>query len=227
MDFEPLLEFLRPHLPPFAFHLLLSFASSVSSAINTLIFALTNPSDPEAVDALKSLVPSLLSFLALYFTVMSVYQTLRSTFRLVFFIVKWVGILGALGMGLAYLMNGGGRDNFNDLAARFNEFESTMKNHATKPTEGKTGSRSIWDRFDARDRKEGEGGKLWGQRGKEEPSSAKTSAINYVWEQIGSYKWVVDSLLDAKDEDVPARDRSGRAKPKPRTTPKSKAGQRS
>ncbi|KAG8707027.1 hypothetical protein FRC09_002074 [Ceratobasidium sp. 395] len=226
MNFEPLLEFLQPHLPPFAFHLLLNFASSVSSAINTLAFALTHPSDPEAVDALKSLVPPLLSFLALYFTIMSVYRTIRSAFRLVFFFVKWIGILGALGLGLAYMMNGGNKDNFSDLTARFTDFESTVKNYATKPTEGKTGSRSIWDRFDARDRKDGEGGKMWWQKDKDVPSSVKASAIDFVWEQVWNYKWVVDSLLDTKNEDVPSKSGAGRSKPQTRSTSKGKTGQR-
>ncbi|KAG9123699.1 hypothetical protein FRC07_014228 [Ceratobasidium sp. 392] len=226
MDFEPLLEFLQPHLPPLVFHLLLNLAASVSSTIDTLVFALTNPNDPRAIDALKSLVPSLLSFLALYFTVMSVYRTIRSTFSLIFFLVKWVGILGALGMGIAYLMNGGNQDNFRDLTARFNEFGTTAKNYATKPTEGKTGSRSIWDAFDARDRKDGDTGKLWWQKDKNIPPSVKASAINFVWEQVGNYKWVVDSLLETKDEDVSAKNTAGRSKSKSRTTPKTKAGQR-
>jgi hypothetical protein len=227
MDFEPMLEFLQPHLPPFAFHLLLNFASSVASAINKLVFALMNPSDPEAIDALKSLVPSLLSILALYFTVMSVYRTVRSAFRLAFFIVKWVGLLGALGLGITYLMSGGNREDFGDLTAPFNKFESTMKDYATKMAEGKTGSKSIWDRFDARERQDGEGGgKLWWQKDKEVPTSVKTTAINYVFEQIGSYKWVVESLLDTKDDVAPEKNRAGRTKPKPRATPKGKAGQR-
>ncbi|QRV82639.1 hypothetical protein RhiJN_10654 [Ceratobasidium sp. AG-Ba] len=225
MDFEPLLAFLQPHLPPFAFHLVVNLAGSASSVINTIAFALTNPTDPEAVDALKSLVPSLLSVLALYFTVMSVYRTIRSAFRLVFFIVKWVGIIGALGMGFAYLTNGGNGGEFADLAARFDKFETAAKNYATKPTEGKTGSRSVWDKFDARERNEGGGGKLWWQKDKDAPPNMKASAMNFVLEQVGNYKWAVDALLDTTNENVAPKNKD-KSKTKPRAASKNKAGQR-
>lgn len=220
-----MLEFLQPHLPPLAFHLVLNLASSLSSAIDTLLFALANPTDPEAVDALKSLVPSLLSFLALYFTIMSIYRTISTAFRLVFFIVKWVGILGALGMGFTYLMNGGNHEGFVDLIARFDKFESAAKSYANKPTEGKTGSRSIWDKFDARSREEGGGGKLWWQKDKDAPPTAPTSAFSFVMEQIGHYKWAVDALLDTTGEDAPSKSKA-KSKAKSRATSKDKADQR-
>lgn len=227
MDFEPLLQLLQPHLPPFAFHMLLNLASTVSSAINTLAFALTHPSDPEAGDALKSLVPSLLSFLALYFTVMSMYRTLRSTIRLVLFLVKWVGIIAALGVGFAYLMRGGQNDDFGDLTAHLHKVEATLKDYGAKAAGGKGESRSIWDRFDAREREDGQSKKLWWQKDKDAPPAAKSSAIDYVFEQVASYKWVVDALLDTKEDEAPERgNRLGRTKAKSQTKPKPKAGQR-
>ncbi|KAF8606313.1 hypothetical protein BDV93DRAFT_604800 [Ceratobasidium sp. AG-I] len=227
MDFEPLLQLVQPHLPPVAFHILLNLASAASSAINTLAFALTHPSDPESVDALKSLVPSLLSVLALYFTIMSMYRTLRTTIRLVVFFVKWILILGALGAGLAYLMKGGQQDDFGDLTAHFHKVEATLKDYGAKAAGGKGEARSIWDRFDARERDDGQSKKLWWQKDKDAPPAAKSSAIDYVFEQVASYKWVVDALLDTKEDDAPERgSRPGRTKAKPRTNPKPKAGQR-
>lgn len=227
MDFEPLLQLVQPHLPPFAFHMLLNFASTLSSAINTLVFALTNPSDPKAGDALKSLIPSLLSFLALYFTIMSVYRTLRSTISLAIFLVKWVGILAALGVGFAWLMRGGQPDGFNDLTAHLHKVEAKLKDYSTKPTGGKGDARSIWDQFDARKRDDRAGGKLWWQKDKDAPPTATSSPIDYVFEQVASYKWVVDALFDAKEDEVPERgSRSGSTKSKSRSNPKGKAGQR-
>ncbi|QRW24147.1 MYND Zn-finger protein [Rhizoctonia solani] len=167
MDFEPLLEFLQPHLPPFVFHLLLNLASSLASTINTLSYALTHPSDPDSTEALKSLVPSLLSFLALYFTIVSVYRTIRSAINLVFFLVKWIGILSMLVLGFSYAMGGNAAESFGDLAARLHEFEAAYKEHAQPPKEGKTGPRSVWDHFDARDRDSKDSGKLWWKKDKD------------------------------------------------------------
>ncbi|KAJ1305822.1 hypothetical protein OPQ81_010549 [Rhizoctonia solani] len=228
MDFEPLLEFLQPHLPPFAFHLLLNLANSLSSTINTLIYALTHPSDPDSVDALKSLVPSLLSFLALYFTIMSVYRTIRSALYLVFFMVKWVGILSALALGVSYVMRGGNAaGNFGDLAARLHEFEAAYKEHAQPPKEGKTGSRSIWDRFDARDRDSDNAGKLWWQKDKDSIPQTSDSPIEYVYQQVAAYKWVWEALVDTREDVGSERAKKARKeKSKPRANAKGKAGQR-
>ncbi|KAG8702364.1 hypothetical protein FRC11_011533 [Ceratobasidium sp. 423] len=228
MDFEPLLEFLQPHLPPFAFHILLNLASSLSSTISTLIYALTHPSDPDSVDVLKSLVPTLLSFLALYFTIMSVVRTIRSVVYLVFFMVKWVAILSALALGVSYVMGGGNAaDGPGDLTARLHEFEAAYKEHAQPPKEGKTGSRSMWDRFDARDREAKDGGKLWWQKDKDTTPPTSDSPIEYVYKQVVEYKWVWDALMDTQ-EDV-GSERTKRAKTektKPRVNAKSKAEQR-
>ncbi|KAB5592861.1 hypothetical protein CTheo_3721 [Ceratobasidium theobromae] len=225
MDFEPVLELLQPHLPPFAFHLLLNLTSSLSSTINTLAYALTHPSDPDSVEALKSLVPSLLSFLALYFTVMSVYRTVRSAIRLVLFLVKWVGILSALAFGIAYLMRGvPGEDG--GLAAQIHKFESAYKEQAKLTNDGKPGSRSIWDKFDARDRQDSNSGKLWWQKNKDS-AAPKNSPIEYVYEQVANYKWVVDALLDTTEDTGAGRTKNAKnSKSKPRAEPKSKAGQR-
>ncbi|CAE6335893.1 unnamed protein product [Rhizoctonia solani] len=226
MDFEPLLQFLQPHLPPFAFHMLLNLASSLASTINTLAYALTHPSDPDSAEAMKSLVPSLLSFLALYFTIMSVYRTIRSAINLVIFLVKWVGILAVLALGVSYAMRGGNAgENFSDLTARFHEFEAAYKEHVQPPTEGKTGSRSIWDRFDARDRDNKDGGKLWWK--KEKDTTAPSSTFEYVYEQVSAYKWVWDSLVDTPEDTGSERvKRSKKENAKPRVNAKTKAAQR-
>ncbi|CAE6531684.1 unnamed protein product [Rhizoctonia solani] len=228
MDFEPLLEFLQPHLPPFAFHLILNLASSLSSTINTLVYALTHPSDPDSVDALKSLVPTLLSFLALYFTIMSVYRTIRSTIYLVFFMIKWIGILSALVLGVSYVMRGSNAaDSFGDLTARLHEFDASHSEHAQPPKEGKTGSRSMFDRFDARDREGKDGGKLWWQKDKDTTPPASDSPIEYVYKQVVEYKWVWDALMDTREDAGSERTKRAKTeKAKPRTNVKSKAGQR-
>ncbi|CAE7051179.1 unnamed protein product [Rhizoctonia solani] len=228
MDFEPLLEYLQPHLPPFVFHLLLNLTSSLSSTINTFVYALTHPSDPDSVESLKSLVPSLLSFLALYFTIMSVYRTIRSAIYLVIFIIKWVGILSALALGVSYVMRGGNAaDTFGDLTARLHEFEAAYKEQAQPPKEGKTGSRSMWDRFDARDRDSGDGGKMWWQKDKDTKPPASDSPIQYVYEQVATYKWVWDALTDTREDAGSERAKKVKKdKVKPRVNSKSKAGQR-
>ncbi|CAE6471162.1 unnamed protein product [Rhizoctonia solani] len=228
MDFEPLLEYLQPHLPPFAFHLLLNLASSLSSTINTLANALTHPTDPDSSEALKSLVPTLLSFLALYFTIMSVYRTIRSAIYLVIFMVKWAGILAALAIAVSYVMRGGNAaESFGDLGARLHEFEAAYKEQAQPPKEGKTGSRSMWDRFDARDRDNTDGGKLWWQKDKDSKPPSAGSTVQYVYEQVAAYKWVWDSLVDTREDVGSERTkRAKKEKTKPRANTKSKAGQR-
>ncbi|CAE6474712.1 unnamed protein product [Rhizoctonia solani] len=225
MDFEPLLEFLQPHLPPFVFHLLLNLASSLASTINTLSYALTHPSDPDSTEALKSLVPSLLSFLALYFTIVSVYRTIRSAINLVFFLVKWIGILSMLVLGFSYAMRGNAAESFGDLAARLHEFEAAYKEHAQPPKEGKTGSRSVWDHFDARDRDSKDSGKLWWKKDKDTTPPAST--FGYVYEQVSSYKWVWDALVDTREDTGSERvKRAKKEKNKPQVNAKSKPGQR-
>ncbi|KDN41375.1 hypothetical protein RSAG8_07490, partial [Rhizoctonia solani AG-8 WAC10335] len=228
MDFEPLLEFLQPHLPPFAFHLLLKLASSLSSTINTLGYALTHPSNPDSIEALKSLVPALLSFLAIYFTIMSVYRTIRSAVYLVIFMIKWAGILSALALGVSYVMRGGNAaDNFGDLSARLHEFKAAYKEQGQPPREGKTGSRSMWDRFDARDRDSDNGGKMWWQKDKDTNPPASDSPIQYVYEQVAAYKWVWDAMVDTREDVGSERARKAKQeKTKPRVNTKSKAEQR-
>ncbi|KAH7335927.1 hypothetical protein B0J17DRAFT_668390, partial [Rhizoctonia solani] len=228
MDFEPLLQFLQPHLPPFVFHLLLNAAAVLSETVNTLFHALTHLSEPGSMDDLKSLVPALLSLLALYFTIMSVIRTIRSAFYLVFFLVKWVAILSALAFGVTSIMRGGNAiDNFGDLTARLHEFEAASKEHAQPPKEGKTGSRNMWDRFDARDRDSSNGGKLWWKKDKNTNAPPSDSPIQYVYEQVVAYKWVWDALVDTREDTGSERaKRARKEKTKPRANSKGKAEQR-
>ncbi|CAE6405323.1 unnamed protein product [Rhizoctonia solani] len=228
MDFEPLLEYLQPHIPPYAFHGLLKLAAFLSSTINTLVYALTHPSNPDSVEALQSLLPALVSVLVIYFTVMSVYRTIRSAVYLVFFIIKWVGILSALAFAVSYVMRGGNAaDSFGDLTARLHEFEAAYKEQAQPPKEGKTGSRSMWDRFDARERDNGNGGKFWWQKDKDTKPPSSDSPIQYVYEQVAAYKWVWDTLVDTREDVGSERaKRAKKEKAKPRVNAKSKAGQR-
>ncbi|CEL61519.1 hypothetical protein RSOLAG1IB_10092 [Rhizoctonia solani AG-1 IB] len=225
MDFEPLFQFLQPHLPPFAFHLLLNLASSLASTINTLVYALTHPSDPDSTDALKSLLPSLLSFLALYFTIMSVYRTIRSAINLAIFLVKWVGILAAVALGFSYIMGDNAAGNFGDLTARFHELEAAYKEHAQPPKDGKTGSRSVWDHFDARERENKEGAKFWWKKDKD--TTPQSSTVEYVYQQVLGYKWVWDALVDTQEDNPSERvKRANKGSTKPRANAKTKAGQR-
>lgn len=85
----------------------------------------------------------------------------------------------------------------------------------------------MWDRFDARDRQDGNGGKMWWQKDGDADSSAANSPISYVLEQVASYKWVYDSLLDTKEDTGASRNKkSTNTKSKTRANSKNKAGQK-
>lgn len=102
---DPLLGFLAEQLPPPLYSFLLSFLSH-SLALLTALLSLVSSliaSKPWQWDA-QTIIPPLISFLAAYLALVSLYRTTSWMVRTSIWFIKWGTILGALTAGLGWYM---------------------------------------------------------------------------------------------------------------------------
>jgi len=110
---NPLLDYLSEHLPPELSAFLVSFVSH-SFALLTHFVSLVSSliaSKPWEWDA-QTILPPLISFLAAYFALLSLYRTTSWMFRTTFWFIKWGTIFAALAAGAGWYMgnqDAGGR----------------------------------------------------------------------------------------------------------------------
>jgi hypothetical protein len=108
---DPLLDFLDERLPPQLSSFLTSFLSH-SLALLTAFISLVSSllaSKPWEWDA-QTIIPPLISFLAAYLALLSLYRTTSWIFRTTFWFIKWGTVVGVLAAGAGWYMgNGGGR----------------------------------------------------------------------------------------------------------------------
>ncbi|EIN11954.1 hypothetical protein PUNSTDRAFT_24538, partial [Punctularia strigosozonata HHB-11173 SS5] len=100
---DPALEWLSQKIPPPLYNLLLDLAAH-SLAILTSVFNLVRllaSSSPSQWDA-QTILPPLISLLAAYLAILSIYRTTSWMFRTGVFFVKWGTILAALAAGAGY-----------------------------------------------------------------------------------------------------------------------------
>ncbi|KII92494.1 hypothetical protein PLICRDRAFT_37265 [Plicaturopsis crispa FD-325 SS-3] len=107
---DPVLDYLSANLPPslYSFLLtLLSHALALFTALFNLLISLAS-SHPSEWD-LQTVLPPLISFLAAYLALVSLYRTTSWMFRTAVFFVKWGTIIAALAAGAGWYMgtNGG------------------------------------------------------------------------------------------------------------------------
>ncbi|KAG2368391.1 hypothetical protein BDR07DRAFT_1391279 [Suillus spraguei] len=102
---DPLLGFLAEQLPPPLYSFLLSFLSH-SLALFTALLSLISSliaSKPWQWDA-QTIIPPLISVLAAYLALVSLYRTTSWMVRTSIWFIKWGTILGALAAGLGWYM---------------------------------------------------------------------------------------------------------------------------
>ncbi|KAG1816016.1 uncharacterized protein BJ212DRAFT_1356052 [Suillus subaureus] len=102
---DPLLGFLAEQLPPPLYSFLLSFLSH-SLALFTALLSLISSliaSKPWQWDA-QTIIPPLISFLAAYLALVSLYRTTSWMVRTTIWFIKWGTILGTLTAGLGWYM---------------------------------------------------------------------------------------------------------------------------
>ncbi|KAG1870106.1 hypothetical protein DFJ58DRAFT_764662 [Suillus subalutaceus] len=102
---DPLLGFLADQLPPPLYSFLLSFLAH-SLALFTALLSLISSliaSKPWQWDA-QTIIPPLISFLAAYLALVSLYRTTSWMIRTSIWFIKWGTILGALAAGLGWYM---------------------------------------------------------------------------------------------------------------------------
>ena len=116
---DPLLDFLDEHVPPQLYSFFVSFVSH-SLALLTAFISLVSSlfaSKPWEWDA-QTLIPPLISFLAAYLALVSLYRTTSWIFRTTFWFIKWGTIFGVLAAGAGwYVGNGGGNSLMSSLGA--------------------------------------------------------------------------------------------------------------
>jgi len=102
---DPLLDFLADQLPPplYSFLIsLLSHALALFTALLSLISSLYS-SKPWEWDA-QTIIPPLISFLAAYLALVSLYRTTSWMVRTSIWFIKWGTILGALTAGMGWYL---------------------------------------------------------------------------------------------------------------------------
>jgi hypothetical protein len=102
---DPLLGFLAEQLPPPLYSFLLSFLSHSLALLTALISLISSliASKPWQWDA-QTIIPPLISFLAAYLALVSLYRTTSWMVRTSIWFIKWGTILGALFAGLGWYM---------------------------------------------------------------------------------------------------------------------------
>ncbi|KAH0827925.1 hypothetical protein J3R83DRAFT_3558 [Lanmaoa asiatica] len=154
---DPLLEYLDQHLPPALYSFITSFLSH-SLALLTAFISLVSTllaSKPWEWDA-QTIIPPLISFLAAYLALVTLYRTTSWIFRTTFWFIKWgmilsvlaagagwylgnhdingagTGLVANLGAVLLSALHGGDRDG---TGARFSETNPRASKHRTRPWE--------------------------------------------------------------------------------------------
>ncbi|KAH7926691.1 hypothetical protein BV22DRAFT_986085, partial [Leucogyrophana mollusca] len=109
---DPLLDYLADQLPPPLYNFLLTFLSHVLALLTALVSLVASliSSKPWEWDA-QTVLPPLITFLAAYLALVSLYRTTSWMFRTCLWFIKWGTIFGALTAGAGWYMGnqGGGR----------------------------------------------------------------------------------------------------------------------
>ncbi|KAG1760505.1 hypothetical protein EDD22DRAFT_74944 [Suillus occidentalis] len=102
---DPLLSFLADQLPPPLYSFLLSFLSHSLALFTALISLISSliASKPWQWDA-QTVIPPLISVLAAYLALVSLYRTTSWMVRTSIWFIKWGTILGALTAGMGWYM---------------------------------------------------------------------------------------------------------------------------
>ena len=106
---DPLLDFLGEHLPPQLYSFFMSFLAH-SLALLTAFISLVSSllaAKPWEWDA-QTIIPPLISFLAAYLALVSLYRTTSWIFRTTFWFIKWGTVFGVLAAGAGWYMGSGG-----------------------------------------------------------------------------------------------------------------------
>lgn len=154
---NPLLDYLDDHLPPELYSFIHAFLSHTLALLATFISLVSSflASKPWEWDA-QTIIPPLISFLAAYLALVSLYRTTSWIFRTTFWFIKWGTIFAVLAASAGWYMgnhdaNGGGRDLVSSLGAvllsvlngggragagaRFPEATPRTSKHRAKPWE--------------------------------------------------------------------------------------------
>ncbi len=102
---DPVLIYLEDNLPPPLYNILLNLLShclAILTALTGLVASLISK-NPLEWDA-QTIIPPLITFLAVYLALLSIYRTTSWMIRTSFWFMKWGAILGALVAGLGWYM---------------------------------------------------------------------------------------------------------------------------
>lgn len=175
---DPLLDYLADHLPAPIYDTLFSICSYgllLASGAFTLLTTL--PSwKPWEWDAQKVL-PPLISVLAAYYTLLSIYRTTGWMVRSVFWVAKWTIIVSILGASFGWLSaNGAGQGGL------LNSIFGSLQNQEGARGTGRTGGRARnsrprpWETFDAHQQ--------WQYNEQEQQRAQETSALSGVLQYV-------------------------------------------
>ncbi|KAG2048259.1 hypothetical protein BDR06DRAFT_962897 [Suillus hirtellus] len=134
---DPLLDFLADQLPPPLYSFLLSFLShslALFTALLSLISSLIS-SKPWQWDA-QTILPPLISFLAAYLALVSLYRTTSWMVRTSIWFIKWGTIFGALTAGLGWYMGQNAGIGSTSIISSLAGFISDVLNEQTQTTPG-------------------------------------------------------------------------------------------
>lgn len=117
---DPLLDYLDKHLPPELYSFITSFLSHSLALLTAFISLISSlvASKPWEWDA-QTIIPPLISFLAAYLALVSLYRTTSWIFRTTFWFVKWATILGLLAAGVGWYMGNPDANSGGSLVSSF------------------------------------------------------------------------------------------------------------
>ncbi|KAG2342964.1 hypothetical protein BDR05DRAFT_963780 [Suillus weaverae] len=134
---DPFLGFLAEQLPPPLYSFLLSFLSHSLALFTALISLISSliASKPWQWDA-QTIIPPLISFLAAYLALVSLYRTTSWMVRTSIWFIKWGTVLGALTTGLGWYMGQNTGVENTSIISSLGGFIWDVLNGQAQPTPG-------------------------------------------------------------------------------------------
>ncbi|KAF8904394.1 hypothetical protein CPB84DRAFT_1772929 [Gymnopilus junonius] len=157
---DPILDFLSEHLPPPLYSLViraLSHLLAALTAISTLCITLL--SNTRADWNVQALLPPIITVLAAYLALASIYRTTTWLARIIFWFLKWGTLFGILMAGAGYFMGSAGAGDAVGnqgpipiiaglIANLFEDKSRPQGSRKPRQTRTRTKRPKAWDSFD-------------------------------------------------------------------------------
>jgi len=212
---DPLFDYLEDHLPPPVYAFItnaLSMAMALCATAVRLVAVLLQkaPSDWDA----QAIIPPIITVLAAYLALASLYRTTSWLFRLTFWVLKWGSLFGFLCTGAGYLAAANGADvgvGLASLGSKALEWLNANVNAAGTQDRARDSTRNRpWTKYDSRT-----GGYQQSQRTRQLQKSSDEDAEKIIQGILDTANKVFDASwwggVTERGDDMGSRKGKGRA----------------